>query len=324
MRVIIFGGAGFIGKKLALELLDRGEIAIDGSEPKPISELVLFDKFKAEGLPEDDRLVIISDDICDTTIIEKLLSKHVDVIFHLAAVVSGEAEKNFELGMQVNLHANLNLLEQCRALDYAPTLVFASSCGVFGGELTDVIEDQTGPTPKSSYGTQKAVVDLLINDYTRRGFIKGRAIRLPTIAIRPGKPNAATSSFMSSIIREPLQGKTANCPVSPETKVWILSPKKVVENFIIACELPNEAWKGNWVVNLPGLTTSIEKMVEQLEAVGGKQASDLVTWESDEFLQSIVLTWPPEFVTAKGIELGFKQDENVRDIIQIFIDEELQ
>lgn len=323
MRVIIFGGAGFIGRKLALELFDRGEIAVDGAEPKPISELVLFDKFKAEGLPEDDHLVIIADDICDSTIIEKLLSKHVDVIFHLAAVVSGEAEKNFELGMQVNLHANLNLLEQCRALDYEPTLVFASSCGVFGGELTDIIEDRTGPTPKSSYGTQKAVVDLLINDYTRRGFIKGRAIRLPTIAIRPGKPNAATSSFISSIIREPLQGKTANCPVSPESRFWILSPKKVVENFIIACEIPNEAWKGNWVINLPGLTTSIKEMVKQLEIVGGKQTSELVTWESDEFLESIVLTWPPDFVPNRGVALGFKKDESAGEMIQAFIDEEL-
>ena len=323
MRIIIFGGAGFIGKKLALELLDRGEIAVDGAEAKPISELVLFDKFKAEGLPEDDRLVIIADDICDSTIIEKLLSKHVDVIFHLAAVVSGEAEKNFELGMQVNLHANLNLLEQCRSLDYEPTLVFASSCGVFGGDLNDAIEDRTGPTPKSSYGTQKAMVDLLVNDYSRRGFVKGRAIRLPTIAIRPGKPNAATSSFISSIIREPLQGKTANCPVSPESRFWILSPKKVVENFIIACELPNEAWNGNWVINLPGLTTSIKEMVKQLEIVGGKQASELVTWQSDEFLESIVLTWPPDFVPNRGLALGFKKDESAGEIIQAFIDEEL-
>ncbi|MFT7233738.1 MAG: nucleoside-diphosphate-sugar epimerase [Cyclobacteriaceae bacterium] len=323
MRVIIFGGAGFIGKKLALELLDRGEIAIDGSEPKPISELVLFDKLKADGLPNDDRLVVMNEDICDSAIIEKLLAKRVHVIFHLAAIVSGEAEKNFDLGMQVNLHANLTLLEKCRVLDYAPTMVFASSCGVFGGELTDVIGDQTGPTPKSSYGTQKAVVDLLINDYTRRGFIKGRAIRLPTIAIRPGKPNAATSSFISSIIREPLQGKSANCPVSAESKFWILSPKKVVENFIIACELPNDAWKGNWVVNLPGLTTPIADMVKHLELVGGKEAAELITWEPDEFLQSIVLTWPPEFVTTRAIDLGFKKDENVGEIIQAFINEEL-
>ena len=323
MRIIIFGGAGFIGKKLALELLHRGKIAIDGSEPKSITELVLFDKFKAEGLPEDHRLVIEDGDICDSSIIEKLLAKHVDVIFHLAAVVSGEAEKNFDLGMQVNLHATMKLLEFIRELDYTPVLVFASSCGVFGGELTDTIEDRTAPTPKSSYGTQKAMVDLLINDYSRRGFVKGRAIRLPTIAIRPGKPNAATSSFMSSIIREPLQGKSTNCPVSPETKVWILSPRKVVENFILACELPNDAWKGNWVVNLPGLTTTIEEMVSQLEVVGGKKASEFITWEPDEFLQSIVLTWPPEFVASRGKELGFKNDQNVKEIIQAFVEEEL-
>jgi len=323
MRIVVLGGAGFIGKKLVNKLLKRGQISLNGRPVMPINQLVVFDKEQAHGLPEDSRLEIVEGDICNRGTIAELLGKHTDVIFHLAAVVSGEAEKNFQLGMQVNLQANLQLLEICRAMYHAPVLLFASSVAVYGGELTEIISDDTAPIPQSSYGTQKAMMDLLINDYSRRGFIDGRAMRLPTIAIRPGKPNAATSSFVSSIIREPLQGQRANCPVSPEIKVWILSPEKVTDNFIHAAHIPAQALKNNRVVNLPGLTVTVKEMVNTLESVAGSETAKLIDWEPDAFIQSIVLTWPPQFVTERALTLGFQRDASVEDIIRSFIREEL-
>lgn len=323
MRIIIFGGAGFLGKKLTKLLLRTGTLAIKGNNPQSISKIIVFDRALATGLAEDPRLEIRAGDITDTTALEALLAKPTDVIFHLAAIVSGEAEKNFDLGMQVNLYASLNLLEICRTRNYQPVVVFASSCAIFGGELTEVIRDNTAATPQSSYGTQKAIVDLLINDYSRRGFIDGRALRLPTIVVRPGKPNAATSSFASSIIREPLQGERASCPVEPDTKVWILSPKRVAENFVYAAELPASELGRNRSVNLPGITVTVAEMIDELEGVAGPEKAALIDWEPDAFIQSIVLTWPPQFETQRALALGFKRDDSFREVIEDFIEEEL-
>lgn len=323
MRVLILGGGGFLGKKLAQSLLQNGSVALDGQPPQPVAELILFDSIEPSGLPDDPRLTLISGDLRDETTMRSLLAKRVDAIFHLAAIVSGEAERDFELGMDVNLHANLRLLELCRTLDYRPVLVFASSCAVFGGELPDVIEDHTATTPLSSYGTQKAMVELLINDYSRRGFANGRSLRLPTVVVRPGKPNAATSSFASSIIREPLQGKPAVCPVAPETELWIQSPRKVIGNIIHAAELPAAALGKSRIISLPGLTVSVSEMVEDLEAVGGKQAVDRINWQPDPFIQSIVLTWPSRFDTPRARRLGFQWDGSFREVIEIFMEEEL-
>jgi nucleoside-diphosphate-sugar epimerase len=323
MRIIIFGGGGFLGKKLALELLRRGGIGLNGTKPEKITKLILFDKVIPRDLQSDPRLASLDGDICDVSVIRSLLAEPADVIFHLAAVVSGEAEKNFDLGMQVNLHASLQFLELCRELNQKPVVVFASSCAVFGGALTDTIYDHTAPLPQSSYGTQKAIVELLINDYSRRGFIDGRTLRLPTIAIRPGKPNTATSSFVSGIIREPLQGKRANCPVTPDTKVWILSPARVIDDFILAAELSAESLGTNRIINLPGITTTVKEMTDALEDAAGEETVDLIDWQPDAFIQSIVLTWPPTFAPKRGEALGFKKDDSIRQIIESFIKEEL-
>ncbi|HMQ91370.1 MAG TPA: SDR family oxidoreductase [Flavilitoribacter sp.] len=323
MRIIIFGGAGFLGKKLARELLKRGELSVDGQAPRKIRRLALFDNVEAVGLPADPRLEVVVGDIRDQTRVRSVLEDPVDVIFHLAAVVSGEAEKNFDLGMAVNLHATLQLLELCRNLPTRPVLVFASSCAVFGGELSETISDYTAPMPRSSYGTQKAVADLLISDFSRRGFVDGRCLRLPTIVVRPGKPNAATSSFASSIIREPLQKQRAVCPVAPDTKVWILSPKQVIENFIHAAQLPAAALGANRIINLPGITLSVAEMVSALEAVAGPETRALIDWVPDPFIQSIVMTWPPYFNPTRALELGFLRDESMREIIEAFMEEEL-
>jgi len=217
----------------------------------------------------------------------------------------------------------INDVEICRELNCRPVLVFASSCAVFGGELTETIYDHTAPAPLSSYGTQKAVVELLINDYSRRNFIDGRILRLPTIVVRPGKPNAATSSFASSIIREPLQGERTSCPVSLDTKIWILSPRRVTENFIHAACLPSRVLGNNRIVTLPGITTSVKEIILNLEKIAGKKITALIEWKPDPFIQSIVMTWPPQFAPERAEALGFKKDDSIRGVIESFIEDEL-
>ena len=202
MHILILGGGGFLGRRLAKELLAKGGLTLG-----EIDHITLVDIAFPEDMLQDPRLECIEADFGSEAVIKNILQQQPDVIFHLAAIVSGEAEKNFELGMKINFHASLQILELCRKLAIHPRIVFASSCAVFGGDVSRVVSDETGPKPRSSYGTQKAMVELLMNDYSRRGFVDARSLRLPTIAVRPGKPNAATSSFISSIIREPFMEK---------------------------------------------------------------------------------------------------------------------
>jgi D-erythronate 2-dehydrogenase len=317
MRVLITGGGGFIGRRLAKELIENG-----GLSQGEITHMTLLDIAFPEDMPRDPRLECIKADFSDETVIRNILQHKPDVIFHLAAIVSGEAEKNLDLGMKVNFHASFRLLELCRQLAFHPRIVFASSCAVFGGDVNKVIMDETGPKPRSSYGAQKAMVELLMNDYSRKGFLDARSLRLPTIAVRPGKPNAATSSFVSSIIREPLNGESASYPVPSETVVWIHSPRSVVQNFIHAANINEELLGDDRVINLPGLTTSIKEMIDSLEKITNPDVIKLISFEPDEFLQSIVLTWPPHFDTQRAINLGFVSDASSEEIIRTYIDEE--
>ena len=316
MHIVILGGGGFLGNRLAKELL---QLKMIGNEA--ISKVTSIDRVFSQTISHPI-LEILEGDFCDLKIAERIVSTKPDIIFHLAAVVSGEAEKNFELGMNVNLHGSLQLLEQCRILNHKPKIVFASSCAVFGGETSKIIDDDTAPQPLSSYGTQKAMVDLLMNDYSRRGFIDARCLRLPTITVRPGKPNAATSSFISSIIREPLNGMNTTYPVQPNTKVWIQSPKRVILNFIHAATLSEENIGLNRVINLPGITVTINEMIEALRKLSNDSVVERISYKPDSFIQSIVLTWPPNFETSRALKLGFKSDESISEIIQAYITEE--
>ena len=324
MHVVILGGAGFLGKKLASALLARGYLLGSDGKQQSISKLTLFDKIAPlPSLPPDSRLEIVTGELTHRDDMELLLHEKPDFIFHLAAIVSGEAEENFELGMKINLHATQNLLEICRGLNYSPKFLFSSSVAVFGGDMPNVIQDDTAPFPQSSYGAQKAMCELLINDYSRRGFIDGRVLRLPTIVVRPGKPNRATSSFASSIIREPLQGKDAVCPVSKETELWIMSPRKAIESFIHAAELPPNAFGKHRTVSLPGLTVSVQEMIESLESVAGQEAVQRISWQPDALIQRIVGSWPSVFAPKRAVALGFKADDSMKKIIQAFIDDDL-
>lgn len=317
MRILILGGGGFLGRRLAKELIQNGGLA-----KGEIARLTMMDIAFADNRLHDSRVEYLQADFSDELTVTKILQQQPDVIFHLAAVVSGEAEKNFEAGMKVNFQASLQILELCRKLAIRPRIVFASSCAVFGGDVSRVITDETTPKPRSSYGTQKALVELLINDYSRRGIVDGRSLRLPTIAIRPGKPNAATSSFVSSIIREPLHGKKASYPVPPETPCWILSPKNVIKNFIHAANIDESLLGDDRVINLPGLTVSVGEMIDSLQQISGPEVTGLISHEPDAFLQSIVLTWPPYFDTKRAKQLGFVSDSSVEEIIRSYIAEE--
>jgi len=317
MKVVIFGGGGFIGQRLARELLT--EESLDQGK---LTRLTLVDIAFPRDNFNDSRIEYIEADFSERAVIEKILKSNPTLIFHLAAVVSGEAEKNFDLGMKINFQASLQMLELCRSLKVHPRIVFASSCAVFGGDVSKVILDETGPKPQSSYGTQKAMVELLMNDYSRRGFVDARSLRLPTIAIRPGKPNTATSSFVSSIIREPLNGKKATFPVPLDTEVWIHSPKSVVQNFIHAANIDSSDLGTDRIINLPGLNTSIKEMISSLEQLTNPEVVSLITQKPDKFLESIVLTWPPRFDTKRARELGFKTDSSAEEIIGLYIEEE--
>lgn len=320
MKVIITGGGGFIGYRLAQALLKRGTLADADGKQAGISQIVLLDM--AFPPNADPRLKCVAGDLTDKALLADVLGTDTASVFHLASVVSGGAEADFDLGYKVNMDGTRALLETCRKQARPPRYVFASTCAAFGGDLPEVVTDATTPNPQTSYGAQKVCCEYLTTDYNRKGFIDGRSIRLPTISVRAGKPNLAASSFASGIIREPLAGVVSPCPVSPETSVWILSPGKVVEAFIHAHDLPSSAWGLSRVLNLPGITTSVNEMVGALRKLAGDKVANLVEWKPDARIQAIVKTWPARFSTERALKLGFAADTNIEGIIRDYIDEQ--
>jgi D-erythronate 2-dehydrogenase len=323
MKVLITGGCGFLGLRLARALSEKDRFPGPDGAAAEIDEIVLCDLSTPPALPRDRRLAVKRLDITDANAVREIVTEDTGVVFHLAAVVSSAAEADFDLGVRVNVHGTLNLLEACRKLMNAPRVVFASSVAAYGGDMPVVIEDMTAVTPQSSYGTQKVVGELLLNDYSRKGYIDGRGLRLPTIAVRPGKPNRAASSFASSIIREPLQGEETSCPVPPETLVWIMSPRRAVEALVYAAELPAAAWGRYRTVALPGLTLSVADMVEGLRRAAGDTVVERIRWRRDPEVEKIMCSWPARFASKRAQGLGFKADRDIDEIIRAFIDEEL-
>jgi len=323
MRVVITGAAGFIGKKLTQALLARGTLIGRDGTVQSLREITLFDVARPEGLPSDPRLDVRTGDITDPGQVAALIGDDAGGVFHLAAIVSGNAEQDFDLGYRVNLDGTRHVLEACRALSAPAHLVFASSLAVYGGDMPEVLHDDMILTPQTSYGTQKAIGELLVNDYSRKGFVDGRALRLPTIVVRPGRPNLAASTFASSIIREPLAGDEAVCPVERDARMYILSPRRVVEALIHAFDLPGEAFGAFRAVTLPGITVGIGEMVDALAEIAGEGVARRIRWQPDPRIQKIVAGWAPAFDARRGRELGFKADADIRSIIEAHIDDEL-
>lgn len=321
MRIVITGGAGFLGRKLASAILERGELTDAKGTVRRVRELMLVDAASVSA-PGDSRVRTIVGDLGDPALVARVFEAGVDSVFHLAAVVSGEAEQDFDLGWRVNVDATRSWLQACRGLATPPKLVFTSSVAVFGGRLPDVVPDDQQVTPQSSYGAQKAVGELYVHDYTRKGFIDGRSLRLPTVSVRPGKPNKAASSFASGIVREPLAGVPAVCPVSPETSMWLISPRKVIANLILGHEVPAAAFTDWRVVNVPGISVSVGDMVAALRRVAGDEVAGRVSWRHDAAIDRIVRTWPRNFDAAFGRSLGMQADADFDSIIRQYIEDQ--
>jgi nucleoside-diphosphate-sugar epimerase len=319
MKVLITGGGGFLGQGIARALLARGGLAEAPGGASRLSELVLFDQTFSTPTFDDNSVRRVSGDILDRQLVADAC-RGADAVFHLASVVSAGAEADFDLGMKVNLDGMRTVLEACRAQASKPRLVFTSSVAAFGGELAPVVLDTTAATPRSSYGTQKVIGELLVNDYTRKGYIDGRAVRLPTIVIRPGEPNRAASGFMSNILREPINGEAAVCPVPAEAKMWIASPRRAVDALIHAMELPAGKWGESRTLNAPGITVSVAEALAALEKIVGPAALARVRFERDAEIERIVLGWPVAFATERADRLGFARDSGIEEIIRMHID----
>jgi len=320
MHVVITGGAGFLGRRLTERLLSRGNLKGPDGIGHAVERITLVD-VTAPPLAVDPRIVYLAGDVASPALLERALDRSATTIFHLAAIVSGMAEADFDLGMRVNVDASRALFDLCRTLGHRPRVVFASSVAVYGGELPAIVADRTALQPQSSYGTQKAIVELLLNDYTRRGFIDGRVLRLPTISVRPGRPNAAASSFASGIVREPLNGEEAICPVPADTRLWLLSPSTAIECLIAVHEATPDSLGQNRIVNAPGLSVTAGEMVAALERIAGPTVAARVRWERDPRIERIVASWPGAWDTSRARALGLPADDSFDAVVRRYIDE---
>ncbi|KAJ5488092.1 hypothetical protein LT330_008415 [Penicillium expansum] len=322
MSILITGAGGYVGQELAASLL----------ESTPATTTVTITDIVEPEIPESaaqhaSRLNCVKADLTSPKEVDELISASnpYETVYILHGIMSGGSEANFELGIRVNLDATRYILDRLRATMPGAKVVFTSSLAVYGPAPSGFVIDETNfpPMPSSSYGSQKLIIETLLNDYSRRGFLDGRCVRLPTVTVRAGKPTQAASSFASDIIREPFHGKKAILPVAKETEMWICSPHTVIKNLIHARSVPKEAFGESRSVNLPGLKVSIQQMLDALLEVGGKERRDLVEEQYDAATDKIVQSWTPRFDTARAFELGFAADismeENIRQFASRFV-----
>jgi nucleoside-diphosphate-sugar epimerase len=308
MRILIIGAAGMLGRKLSERLAREASLR---------AELALADVAGGDG--------IVSADLTQPGVAAELVSGRPDVIVDLAAVVSGEAEADFAKGYRVNLDATRHLLEAIRLAGrgYVPRLVFSSSIAVFGPPVPDVITDDHPTTPATSYGTQKAMVELLLTDYTRRGLVDGVAIRLPTVCVRPGAPNLAASGFFSNIIREPLHGRPAVLPVSTEVRHWFASPRAAVGFLRHAATMDTSALGLQRSLTMPGLSATVGEEIEALRRAAGDEAVSLIRAEPDDTIARMVDGWPRAFDARRATELGFVAERDFDEIVGVYVEDEM-
>ena len=318
MNILIIGGGGLVGRKLGEALSRRGTL-----RGRDISRIVLADIVDPD-LPQGGGAPIeaIRCDIADPDSVAGCLGADVDVVYLLAAALSAHCEEDFDAGMSINLTGVLNVLQQARRIGTCPVVVFSSSIAVYGGGVPDPITDHSFLNPQTSYGTQKAMGEQLLNDFSRRGFVDGRGFRLPTISVRPGKPNRAASSFMSSIIREPLGGLEAVCPVCEDFPHYYLSPRRCVENLIAGAEIEAEALGANRCMIMPGRTWTIRQMIDAMTAVAGPEPAELIRWESQPEIQRIVEGWRFDLHAERGLGLGLSADGSFEDNVRHYLEDD--
>ena len=326
MNILITGGCGFLGARLARTLLVQGTLSLGGGPARTIDVITLADRAEPPAdLASDPRVRCVGGDLNAQIASGALPAPGTDAVFHLAAAVSGECEADFDLGMHSNLDATRALLDACRALGTKPVFVFASSLAVFGNlpgqPLPALIEDFTLPTPQSSYGIQKFIGEQLVADFARKGFVQGRSVRLMTVSVRPGRPNGAASSFLSGMIREPLAGQKAACPVPAETLVALSSPARTIEGIIRAAQATDAEWGPLTGVNLPALRTTVGDMAQALERVAGKAATQLLDWTPDPAILKLVRTWPGNVAFERARGLGLAPDTDFEATIRDYIRE---
>jgi len=317
VKVAITGGTGFLGRRLAQSLLADGNL-----NGRPIDELVLFDSHIGGGEIDDARVTVVIGELTDGGQVAGVVAD-ADAVFHLAAVVSGQAEQDLDIGLKVNLDGTRHVLDACRAGGRVPLLIFTSSVAAYGGDLPQTINDATPLTPATSYGVQKVACELLIMDFTRRGLIDGRSVRLPTVSVRPGKPNKAASGFASGIAREPLSGIDFVCPVTPESKMAILSPRRAVAALRWIAGLAGDELGHDRSVLLPGITVSMNDMVAAVRRAGGEEAAGRITFRPDPVIQRIVDGWPQAIDARRATALGFEGDRHIDDVIAAFVADDL-
>jgi D-erythronate 2-dehydrogenase len=320
MHVMITGAAGMLGHKLAQSLIAGGSVGT------PITRVTLADVAHTQVMttPAVSQETV---DLSEPQKAEELIATRPDLIFHLAAIVSGEAEADFDKGYRINLDGTRMLFDAIRGegtkAPYRPKLVFASSIAVFGAPFPELIEDEYFTTPLTSYGTQKAICELLLADYSRRGIFDGIGLRLPTICVRPGKPNKAASGFFSNIIREPLIGKEAVLPVSPSVQHWFASPRAAVGFMLHAAQLDLAQLGPRRNLTMPGLSAAVSEQIAALDRFGGVAATRLIRREPDATIEKIVAGWPSNFDARRALELGFRAERNFDEILRAHIEDEL-
>lgn len=328
MNILITGGAGFVGQRIAMECLRRGHLELDGTPSADIENIILTDNadppFWHEGLREDPKVTTSFGDISDEAYVKSLFDQEIHCVFHLASIVSGQGETDFDLAMRVNLDGTRYLFEAIRAQENNARVVFTSSVASFGGDqMPETIDDNTKQTPRTTYGVTKAIGELLINDYSRKGFFDGRSARLPTVIVRPGKPNLAASSFVSGLFREPLNGENCVIPVDPSQLMPVLGYRSIANGIIKLAEIPADTLGTDRGVGLPAFNATVQELMDSLHQAAGNRHLGEHVMKLDPVIATICSGWPQKADTSRAQALGLPMESSLEEIVTHYIEDYL-